>query len=366
MYDYLIVGAGIYGSVFARELTNAGKKVLVIDKRYHIGGNCYTEKIEGINVHKYGPHIFHTSDKRVWDYVNSLVPFNHFSYRPKIKHKDKIYSLPINLMSLYQVYGVRTPEEARKKLEEVKIPFDTSLGKTINLEEWILSQVGPELYEIFVKGYTTKQWGRDPKTLPSFIIKRLPIRLTFDDNYYFDNYQGIPIGGYTKIFEKLLDGIDVELNVDYLKDRKKWDLKATKVLYTGPIDEFYNHRFGKLEYRSLKFETEILDIPDYQGIAGMNYSDVDVPYTRIIEHKHFEFGEQPTTVITKEYPKNDGEPYYPMNDVINNVRYDQYKELMSKEIKYMFGGRLADYKYYDMHQVFASALKRSKVEIESV
>ena len=367
MYDYLIVGAGIYGSVFARELTNAGKKVLVIDKRYHIGGNCYTEKIDGINVHKYGPHIFHTSDKGVWDYVNNLVPFNHFSYRPKIKYKDKIYSLPINMMSLYQVYGVKTPEEARKKLEEVKIPFDkTQLGRVIDLEEWVLSQVGPELYEIFVKGYTTKQWGRAPKDLPSFIIKRLPIRLTFDDNYYFDNYQGIPIGGYTKIFEKLLDGIDVELNIDYLKDKENWDSKATKVLYTGPIDEFYNYQFGKLEYRSLKFETEILDIPDYQGIAGMNYSDVDVPYTRIIEHKHFEFGEQPTTVITKEYPKTEGEPYYPINDNINNIRYNQYKELMTKETKYLFGGRLADYKYYDMHQVFASALKRSKVEISNI
>jgi UDP-galactopyranose mutase len=343
MYDYLIVGAGIYGAVFARELTNAGKKVLVIDKRYHIGGNCYTEKIDGINVHKYGPHIFHTSDKRVWDYVNNLVPFNHFSYRPKIKYKDNIYSLPINLMSLYQVYGVKTPEEARKKLEEVKIPFDKNpLGRVINLEEWILSEVGPELYEIFIKGYTTKQWGREPKLLPSFIIKRLPIRLTFDDNYYFDNYQGIPIGGYTKIFEKLLDGIDVELNVDYLKDKESWDSKATKVIYTGAVDEFYNYQFGKLEYRSLKFETEILDIPDYQGIAGMNYGDVDVPYTRIIEHKHFEFGEQPTTVITKEYPKTEGEPYYPMNDNINNVRYGQYKELMSKETKYLFGGRLAD------------------------
>jgi UDP-galactopyranose mutase len=270
-------------------------------------------------------------------------------------------------MSLYQVYGVKTPEEARKKLEEVKIPFDKNpLGRVINLEDWILSEVGPELYEIFIKGYTTKQWGREPKLLPSFIIKRLPIRLTFDDNYYFDNYQGIPIGGYTKIFEKLLEGIDVELNVDYLKDRENWDSKATKVVYTGAVDEFYNYQFGKLEYRSLKFETEILDIPDYQGIAGMNYGDVDVPYTRIIEHKHFEFGEQPTTVITKEYPKTEGEPYYPMNDNINNVRYGQYKELMSKETKYLFGGRLADYKYYDMHQVFASALKRSKVEIESI
>ena len=359
MYDYLIVGSGIYGSVFARELTNAGKKVLVIDKRNHIGGNCYTEKIEDINVHKYGPHIFHTSDKQIWDYVNSLVPFNHFSYRPKIKYKDKIYSLPINMMSLYQVYGVTTPEEAKQKLDEVKIPNQSPT----NLEEWILSQIGVELYEIFVKGYTTKQWGRDPKDLPSSIIKRLPIRLTFDDNYYFDKYQGIPIGGYTQIFEKLLDGIDVKLNVDYLESKDLWDSKAKKVVYTGPIDAFYDYKFGKLEYRSLKFETEILDIPNYQGIAGMNYGDIDIPYTRIIEHKHFEFGEQSKTIITKEYPKTEGEPYYPLNNSINNARYSKYKGLMEQETKYLFGGRLCDYKYYDMHQVFASALKRVKLEI---
>ena len=358
-YDYLIVGAGIYGSVFARELTNAGKKVLVIDKRNHIGGNCYTEKIEGINVHKYGPHIFHTSDKQIWDYVNNLVPFNHFSYRPKIKYKDKIYSLPINMMSLYQVYGVTTPEEAKQKLDEVKIPNQSPT----NLEEWILSQIGVELYEIFVKGYTTKQWGRDPKDLPSSIIKRLPIRLTFDDNYYFDKYQGIPIGGYTQIFEKLLNGVDVELNVDYLESKDLWDSKAKKVVYTGPIDAFYDYKFGKLEYRSLKFETEILDIPNYQGIAGMNYGDIDIPYTRIIEHKHFEFGEQSKTIITKEYPKTEGEPYYPLNNNINNIRYNKYKGLMEQETKYLFGGRLCDYKYYDMHQVFASALKRVKLEI---
>ena len=359
MYDYLIVGSGIYGSVFARELTNAGKKVLVIDKRNHIGGNCYTEKIEDINVHKYGPHIFHTSDKQIWDYVNSLVPFNHFSYRPKIKYKDKIYSLPINMMSLYQVYGVTTPEEAKQKLDEVKIPNQSPT----NLEEWILSQIGVELYEIFVKGYTTKQWGRDPKDLPSSIIKRLPIRLTFDDNYYFDKYQGIPIGGYTQIFEKLLDGVDVKLNVDYLESKDLWDSKAKKVVYTGPIDAFYDYKFGKLEYRSLKFETEILDIPNYQGIAGMNYGDIDIPYTRIIEHKHFEFGEQSKTIITKEYPKTEGEPYYPLNNNINNIRYSKYKGLMEQETKYLFGGRLCDYKYYDMHQVFASALKRVKLEM---
>ena len=362
MYDYLIVGAGIYGSVFANELTKVGKKVLVIDKREHIGGNCYTENIDGINVHKYGPHIFHTSDKRVWDYVNSLVPFNHFSYRPKIKYKDKIYSLPINMMSLYQVYGVKTPEEAQRKLDEVKVQNE----KPNNLEEWILSQVGPELYEIFVKGYTTKQWGRDPKELPSSIIRRLPIRLTFDDNYYFDNHQGIPIGGYTKIFEKLLENIEVKLGVDYFSQKEYYNSIANKVLYTGPIDQFYDYQFGKLEYRSLEFKTEKLEIPNYQGIAGMNYGDIDVEYTRIIEHKHFEFGEQPTTVITKEYPRSNGEPYYPINDKINNTRYNEYKQLMDKETKFLFGGRLADYKYYDMHQVFASALKRVGDEIKNL
>ena len=362
MYDYLIVGAGIYGSVFANELTKVGKKVLVIDKREHIGGNCYTKNIDGINVHKYGPHIFHTSDKRVWDYVNSLVPFNHFSYRPKIKYKDKIYSLPINMMSLYQVYGVKTPEEAQRKLDEVKVQNE----KPNNLEEWILSQVGPELYEIFVKGYTTKQWGRDPKELPSSIIRRLPIRLTFDDNYYFDNHQGIPIGGYTKIFEKLLENIEVKLGVDYFSQKEYYNSIANKVLYTGPIDQFYDYQFGKLEYRSLEFKTEKLEIPNYQGIAGMNYGDIDVEYTRIIEHKHFEFGEQPTTVITKEYPRSNGEPYYPINDKINNTRHNEYKQLMDKETKFLFGGRLADYKYYDMHQVFASALKRVGDEIKNL
>ena len=361
-YDYLIVGAGIYGSIFANELNNIGKKVLVIDKRNHIGGNCYTENIDGINVHKYGPHIFHTSDKRVWEYVNNLVPFNHFSYRPKITYKNKIYSLPINMMSLYQVYGVRTPEEAEKKLDEVKIENK----KPNNLEEWILSQVGPELYEIFIKGYTTKQWGRNPKDLPASIIKRLPIRLTFDDNYYFDNYQGIPIGGYTKIFEELLHGIEVGLNIDYFENKEYWDLIAKKILYTGPIDRFYDYKFGKLEYRSLEFETERLNISNYQGIAGMNYGDVEIPYTRIIEHKHFEFGNQPTTVITKEYPKNNGEPYYPVNDIHNNTVYSKYKELMNKESKFLFGGRLTDYKYYDMHQVIGSALKRVKDEINGI
>jgi UDP-galactopyranose mutase len=358
-YDYVIVGAGLFGSVFAHQAKQKGKKVIVIDKRSHIGGNCFTEKIEGINVHKYGPHIFHTSDKKVWDFVNSLVPFNNFSYRPKLKFNDKIYSLPINLMSLYQVYGVTSPVEARIKLDQMKIANDNPS----NLEEWILSQVGPEIYEIFIKGYTTKQWGRDPKFLPSSIIKRLPIRTNFDDNYYFDNYQGIPIGGYTEIFKKLLDGIEVSLEVDYFSSRDYWNSISQKVVYTGPIDAFYDFEYGKLEYRSLDFQIEILNIPDFQGIAGMNYGDLNVPYTRIIEHKHFEFGNQSNTVITKEYPKSYGEPYYPVNDKINNERFNKYKKLKINDNRFIFGGRLCDYQYYDMHQVIASALIRSNKEL---
>jgi UDP-galactopyranose mutase len=353
-YDYLIVGAGLFGSICARELTNAGKKVVVIDKRDHIGGNCYTSDVDGINVHTYGPHIFHTNNKQVWDYVNQYAEFNHFAYRPKVKYGSNIYSFPINLMTLYQMYGVTTPQQAESILELEKIPND----KPNNLEEWILSQVGPKLYEKFIKGYTTKQWGRDPKHLPSSIIKRLPIRLTYDDNYFNDRYQGIPIGGYTQIFDKLLDGIEVKLGVDYFKDTLP---EHNKVIYTGPVDMFYNYTHGKLEYRSLRFESERLDISDYQGNAAINYTEADIPYTRIVEHKHFEFGKQKHTVITREYPSTEGEPYYPVNDEVNNDRYNQYKSLMDKEDKIIFGGRLADYKYYDMHQVIASALHQAKI-----
>ena len=354
MYDYLIVGAGLFGSICARELTNTGKKVLVIDKRDHIGGNCYTTDVDGINVHTYGPHIFHTNNKQVWDYVNQYAEFNHFTYRPKVKYGSNIYSFPINLMTLYQIYGVTTPQQAESILELEKIPNN----KPDNLEEWILSQVGPKLYEKFIKGYTTKQWGRDPKHLPASIIKRLPIRLTYDDNYFNDRYQGIPIGGYTQIFDKLLDGIEVKLGVDYFKDTLP---EYNKVIYTGPVDMFYNYTHGKLEYRSLRFESERLDISDYQGNAAINYTEVDIPYTRIVEHKHFEFGKQKHTVITREYPATEGEPYYPVNDEVNNDRYNQYKSLMGKEDKIIFGGRLADYKYYDMHQVIASALHQVKL-----
>lgn len=349
----------MFGSIFAREMTDKGFKCLVIDKRNHIGGNCYTEEIEGINIHKYGPHIFHTSDDNVWEYMNRFCTFNHYVHRPKVNYKGNIYSFPINLMTLYQLYNITTPEQAKVMLNNVKHDIKTPK----NLEEWILSNVGTEIYETFVRGYTTKQWGREPKLLPSSIIRRLPIRLTFDDNYFFDKYQGIPIGGYTKIFEKLLDGIEVKLNVDYFKDKEYWDSQCKKVVYTGPIDRYYNYKFGELEYRSLEFKTEIKDIEDFQGVAIMNYTDTTTEYTRIVEHKHFEFGKQNKTIITTEYPRSFGEPYYPVNDDINNSKYNRYKELMKIESMVIFGGRLTDYKYYDMHQVVASALKRTKDEI---
>jgi UDP-galactopyranose mutase len=361
MYDYLIIGSGLFGSICARELTNSGFKCLVIDKRNHIGGNCYTENIEGINVHKYGAHIFHTSDDGVWNYMNKYTKFNHFVNRPKVNFKNEIYSFPINLMTLYQIYKVTTPEQAKLILNNVKSDIPTPK----NLEEWVLSQVGKEIYEIFIKGYTTKQWGRDPKELPSSIIKRLPIRLNYDDNYFFDKYQGIPIGGYTEIFKKLLDGIDVRLSVDYFEDRVYWGDVATKIIYTGPIDQYYNFIFGKLEYRSLEFKTKILDYNDFQGNAVVNYTDIGIEYTRILEHKHFEFGNQEKTVITEEYPRTNGDPYYPINDEDNNIIYSHYKKLMNQEKNIIFGGRLADYKYYDMHQVVASALKRVKEEINT-
>ena len=357
MYDYLIVGAGLFGSICARELTNAGKKVLVIDKRDHIGGNCYTSKVGGINVHVYGPHIFHTNNKQVWDYINKYAEFNHFTLRPKVKYKSNMYSFPINLMTLHQVYGVTTPQQAESILELERIECKNPK----NLEDWILSQVGEKIYERFIKGYTTKQWGRSPKELPASIIKRLPIRLTYDDNYFNDRYQGIPIGGYTQIFEKLLDGIEVKLNIDYLQDKENLDNLAHKIIYTGPIDKFYGYAYGNLDYRSLRFESEYIDIPDYQGNAIINYNEEEIPYTRIVEHKHFEFGTQDHTIITREYPSTEGEPYYPINDIKNNKKYDLYKKLMIQEEKHIFGGRLADYKYYDMHQVIASALHQVKL-----
>lgn len=359
MYDYLIVGSGMFGSVCARELTDKGYKCLVVEKRSHIGGNCYTENKDGIHIHKYGAHIFHTSNKEIWDYINKFAKFNNFVNHVKVNYKGQIYSFPINMMTLHQIYGVTTPEEARQKLDEVRIKNENPK----NLEEWILSQVGKEIYEIFIKGYTTKQWGRYPVDLPSSIIKRLPIRFNYDDSYYGMDYQGVPIGGYTQIFEKLLDGIKVLLNEDYLQNRESFNSMAKKVIYTGPIDAYYKYCFGNLDYRSLKFETERVEIPDYQGNAVINYTELHVPFTRILEHKHFDPVNTNFTYITREYPREYGEglePYYPINDKVNTPTFEKYKALSEKESNVIFGGRLAEYRYYDMHQVIGAALHTCK------
>jgi UDP-galactopyranose mutase len=355
MYDYLIVGSGLYGSVFAHEANKAGKTCLVLEKKEHIGGNIYTKNVGGIHVHEYGPHIFHTSSKKIWDYVNQFATFNNFVNRPKVDYKGKLYSFPINLLTLYQLWGVKTPEEAIEKLLASKV----KINNPQNLEEWCLNEIGTELYETFIKGYTQKQWKTDPKELPTFIIKRIPIRTNFDDNYYFDTYQGIPIGGYTQIIEKMLSGIEVKLNTDYLADKETWDKVAKKVLYTGPIDAYFNYQFGDLDYRTTSFEHEMVPIKDYQGNALINYTDVNVPYTRIIEHKHFDPVNVPHTLITREYPedwKRGLTPYYPINNEKNTKIYNQYKELTKTLPNVLFGGRLAEYKYYDMHQVIAAAL----------
>ena len=355
MYDYLIVGSGLYGSVFAHEATKAGKTCLVLEKKEHIGGNIYTKNVGGINVHEYGPHIFHTSNRKIWDYVNQFATFNNFVNRPKVSYKNKLYSFPINLLTLYQLWDVKTPEQATEKLLANKVKIDNPQ----NLEEWCLSEIGTELYETFIKGYTQKQWKADPKELPTFIIKRIPIRTNFDDNYYFDTYQGIPIGGYTQIIEKMLSGVEVKLNTDYLADKDNWDKIAKKILYTGPIDAYFNYQFGDLDYRTTSFEHEMVPVKDYQGNALINYTDVDVPYTRIIEHKHFDQVNVSHTLITREYPevwKRGLTPYYPINNEKNTKIYNQYKELTKELSNVLFGGRLAEYKYYDMHQVIASAL----------
>lgn len=357
MIDYLIVGAGFYGATFAHEMKKAGKKVVVIDKRDHIGGNAYTKNIEGINVHVYGPHIFHTNSKRIWDYVNQFATFNHFVNRVKLRYGDKIYSMPINLMTFNQIAGCVTPEDAKRYLEKECVPHKNP--KT--LEDFAVSKVGWGLYNLLIKGYTKKQWKRDPKTLPASIINRLPIRLTYDDNYYNDCYQGIPIGGYTQIFEKMLDGIEVKLNCD---DYKGWEQYARKLVYTGKIDEFFDYKHGELEYRSLEFKHRLLDVENFQGNAQVNYGEETIPWTRIIEHKHFEFGTQPKTIITYEYPTEwhrNNVPYYPINDDKNQAMYKRYSKEYPPNV--IFGGRLAEYRYYDMHQIIASALTTAEKEV---
>ena len=358
-YDYLIVGAGLYGAVCAREAVKAGKSVLVIDKRPNIAGNVYTEEIEGINVHVYGAHIFHTNNKTVWDYVNQFAEFNRFTNSPVANYKGELYSLPFNMYTFNKMWGVVTPEEAAAKIEEQRSAAGITEPK--NLEEQAISLVGTDIYEKLVKGYTEKQWGRDCKDLPAFIIKRLPVRLTFDNNYFNALYQGIPMGGYTKMVENMLSGIEVRLNVDYLENKAEYDALADKVIYTGPIDAYFDYRLGYLQYRSVRFETEVLDKPNFQGNAAVNYTDRETPFTRIIEHKWFEFGNQPKTVISREYSsewKPGDEPYYPVNDERNGALYQQYKALADAEEKVIFGGRLGEYKYYDMDAVIASALSK--------
>ena len=358
-YDYLIVGSGLFGAVWAQEATKRGKKCLVIEKRPHVAGNVYTESIEGINVHKYGAHIFHTSNKHIWDYVNSFVEFNRFTNSPVANYKGKLYNLPFNMNTFYQLWGVKTPEEAKAKIEEQKEEYK-QIGEPQNLEEQALLLGGKDIYETLIKGYTEKQWGRSATELPAFIIKRLPFRFTFDNNYFNDIYQGIPKGGYTKLIEKLLEGVEVKLNTDYLKDKVVFDQLADKIIYTGKIDEFFDYRFGPLEYRSLHFENELIDSENYQGNAVINYTEREVPYTRIIEHKHFEYGKQPVTYVTREYPhefSKDNEPFYPVNDDKNQKLLENYQALAKNEENVLFGGRLAEYKYYDMHLVIESAKK---------
>ena len=369
IYDYLIVGSGLFGATFARQAADAGKKVLVIDKRPNIAGNVYTEKIEGIHFHKYGAHIFHTNNTEVWNYVNRFATFNRFTNSPVANYKGELYSMPFNMYTFNKMWGVVTPEEAAAKIEEQKKEIT---GEPQNLEEQAISLVGRDIYEKLVKGYTEKQWGRDCKDLPSFIIKRLPVRLTFDNNYFNALYQGIPVGGYTKFVENLLDGIEVRLNEDYLADKSKWDAEAEKVVYTGAIDAYFDYSLGNLEYRSVRFENEVLDIPNFQGNAAVNYTDRETPWTRIIEHKWFEFGKDengndlPKTIISREYSsewKPGEEPYYPVNDEKNGELYKQYKSLADREEKIIFGGRLGEYKYYDMDAVIASALQCAKEQL---
>lgn len=358
-YNFLIVGSGLFGCVFANLAKQNNQTSLIIEKRSHPFGNCYTENINNINVHKYGPHIFHTSNESIWAFVNQFAKFNNYINRPKINYNNEIYSFPINLFTLYQLWGVTNPTDAKKKLESVKIQHKNPS----NLEEWILSQVGEEIYEKFIYGYTKKQWNTEPKYLPSSIIKRLPIRLNFDDNYFNDTYQGIPIDGYTNMLSNMVDGIEIVLDTDYLQNKTYWDNQAEKIIYTGPIDEFYNYEFGKLDYRSLKFDHEILNISDFQGNAVVNYTSENIPFTRIVEHKHFDNAKSDVTIVTKEYPNNfdeNNDPYYPINNDKNNNIYQKYYKLSKIDNKFIFGGRLAQYQYFDMHQIIGSAMSKYK------
>lgn len=365
-YDYLIVGAGLYGATFARQMKESGKKVLVIDKRPNIGGNVYTENVEGINVHKYGAHIFHTNNKIVWDYVNRFATFNRFTNSPVANFHGELYSLPFNMYTFNKMWGVVTPQEAVEKIEEQRKA--AGIKEPENLEEQAISLVGTDIYEKLIKGYTEKQWGRPCTQLPAFIIKRLPVRLTFDNNYFNALYQGIPVGGYTKLVRNMLEGIEVRVNTDYLKNKNEYDSMADYVVYTGPVDAYFGYRLGYLQYRSVRFETEVLDIPNFQGNAAVNYTDRETPWTRIIEHKWFEFGKDedgndlPKTVISREYSsewKPGDEPYYPVNDKKNSDLYQEYRKLADQENKVIFGGRLGEYKYYDMDKVIEEALNIS-------
>ena len=369
-YDYLIVGAGLFGSVFAQRAREAGKKVLVIDKRNHIGGNVYTKEEEGIHVHVYGAHIFHTNNEEVWEYVNRFAKFNRFTNSPVANYKGKLYSLPFNMYTFHQMWGVVTPEEAEAKIKEQCEA--AGITEPRNLEEQAIRLVGTDIYETLIKGYTEKQWGRSCKELPAFIIKRLPVRFTFDNNYFNALYQGIPMGGYTRMVDNLLEGIEVRLGVDYLENKEEWDALADKVIYTGPIDAYFGYSLGALEYRSVRFETETLDQPNFQGNAAVNFTDRETPWTRIIEHKWFEFGKDnagndlPKTIISREYSREwklGDEPYYPVNDDKNGKIYESYKTLAERETKVLFGGRLGEYKYYDMDAVIASALETAQKEL---
>lgn len=363
-YDYLVVGAGLYGAVFAHEAKKKGKRCLVIDKRDHIAGNIYCEEIEGINVHKYGAHIFHTSNKRIWEYINQFAEFNNYINSPVAVYKNELYNLPFNMNTFSKMWNIRTPQEAKAKIAEQVA--ETGITEPKNLEEQGLSLVGKDVFEKLVKGYTEKQWGRDCKDLPAFIIKRLPVRFTYDNNYFNDRYQGIPIGGYTKIVEKMLDGIEVKTNTDYFAFIKEQPDIAEKIVFTGMIDEYFGYQLGALEYRSVRFETEVSDTDNYQGNAVVNYTEREVPYTRIIEHKHFEFGKQEKTVISREYSsewKVGMEPYYPVNNEQNNALFEKYRELAEQEKNVIFGGRLGNYKYYDMDKVIEAALEMCGQEL---